>query len=223
MIWLRNKYHRRPPTGSVVSKSLGTFFLALKGRVSFNPVQTWRNCKDGQFWERVKPSKLENKPEWMTFDDAWVDEVRRGFQACKVFAFYPVFWLPNGQMGSNLVSQAATLKLNGVPNDIVQNLNPISLLILIPICDRYIYPALERAGLKFTPIKKITAGFATATLVMIIAAIVQHLIYQKSPCGVYASDCETPPDISVWVQTSLYVLISFSEIVSQFKYSSHFC
>ena len=222
MIWLRNKYHRRPPTGSVVSKSMGTFFLALKGRVSINPVQTWRNCKDGQFWERVKPSKVENKPSWMTFDDAWVDEIRRGFQACKVFAFYPIFWLPYGQMTNNLVSQAATMKLGGVPNDVVHNLNPFALLILIPICDRLVYPALERASIKFTPVKKITAGFATATLAMIIAAIIQHLIYQQSPCGEYASECETPPDISVWVQTPLYVLIASSEIVSHFTFNGPF-
>ncbi|RYO77239.1 hypothetical protein DL762_009393 [Monosporascus cannonballus] len=212
MIWLRNKYHRRPPTGSVLSKSMATFFLALKGRVSLNPVQTWRNCKDGEFWERVKPSRLENKPSWMTFDDAWVDEVRRGFQACKVFAFYPIFWLAYGQMTNNLVSQAATMKLGAVPNDIVHNLNPFALLILIPICDKFVYPALEKAGLKFTPIKKITGGFAAGTVSMVVAAVIQHSIYKQSLCGKFASDCDTPPDIWVWVQAPAYILIALSEI-----------
>lgn len=46
------------------------------------------------FWEDVKPSHLgADKPAWMTFDDAWVDEVRRGFKACTVFLWYPLYWL----------------------------------------------------------------------------------------------------------------------------------
>jgi len=30
------------------------------------------------FWENAKPSRQTEKPHWMTFDDQWVDEVRRG-------------------------------------------------------------------------------------------------------------------------------------------------
>jgi POT family proton-dependent oligopeptide transporter len=212
MVMLRNKYHRRKPTGSVLSKSLGLLALASKGRFSVNPAQTWRNFQAADFWERVKPSKIESRPSWMTFDDAWVDEVRRGLQACKVFAFYPIFWLPYHQMSNNLVSQAATLKLDGVPNDVVNNLNPFALLILIPICDKFIYPAMEKAGIKFTPIKKIAAGFLTAALSMIVALLIQHYLYQQSPCGYAASDCDDPPPLSVWVQAPAYILIALSEI-----------
>lgn len=50
---------------------------------------------DGTFWDNVKPSRYtdETRPKWMTFDDAWVDELRRGFNACAVFCWYPIFWL----------------------------------------------------------------------------------------------------------------------------------
>jgi len=45
------------------------------------------------FWERVKPSNIPEaeRPAWMVFDDAWVDEVRRGLLACKVFLWYPIY------------------------------------------------------------------------------------------------------------------------------------
>lgn len=44
------------------------------------------------FWQRVKPTALGNdKPQWMNFDDAWVDEVARGVKACKVFLWYPLY------------------------------------------------------------------------------------------------------------------------------------
>ena len=115
-------------------------------------------------------------------------------------------------MTSNLVSQASTMELNGVPNDIIHNLNPITLLIMIPIFDKFIYPAIARAGLNFTPLKKISAGFVFAMFSMIAAAVIQHSIYQKSPCGKYPGTCDEPPNLSVWVQTPAYVMIAFSEI-----------
>jgi hypothetical protein len=64
---------------------------------------TKKNCfKDEGFWERIKPSSLrangEAPPVWMTFDDAWVDEVRRGVIACKVFLWYPLYWLAYNQV-----------------------------------------------------------------------------------------------------------------------------
>lgn len=41
VMWLmRNKYARRPPTGSVLTKALKLWVLAMKGRWSLNPVTT---------------------------------------------------------------------------------------------------------------------------------------------------------------------------------------
>nr|CEG04296.1 unnamed protein product [Fusarium clavum] len=211
----RKNYEQRAPGGSVLGPAMKTFFLAQKGRWSINPFQTWKNMHTGDFWESVKPSKFTNetRPKWMTFDDAWVDELRRGFNACAVFCWYPIFWLCYNQINNNLISQAALMERHGVPNDILSNLNPFALLIFIPLNDRLIYPALRKAGIRFTPIKKITAGFFTGAAAMIWAAIVQHYIYQKSECGMYASgeDCTTAP-INVWAQTGAYVLIALSEV-----------
>lgn len=50
-----------------------------------------RNFQDPNMWDQAKPSKIANPPAWMTFDDAWVDEVRRGLVACKVFLWYPLY------------------------------------------------------------------------------------------------------------------------------------
>ncbi|KAI0129181.1 POT family protein [Xylariales sp. AK1849] len=215
MIWCKNKYVKQAPTGSVFGKVLGVLGLAMKRRWSWNPVRMIRNLRSPGFWDAAKPSKIEVKPAWMTFDDAWVDEVRRGFKACKVFCWYPIYWLAYNQLNNNLVSQAATMKLGGVPNDVVNNLDPIALLIFIPICDKLLYPAIARTGFKLTPIKKITMGFAFGTISMVVAAIIQHYIYVYSPCGYAASDCkEEPQQMSVWIQTPAYILIALSEIAA---------
>ncbi|CAN9202046.1 unnamed protein product [Alternaria alternata] len=212
MLAFSKHYVKKPPQGDVLVKSMRTYGLVLKGRFSLNPVRTWKNLSDPNIWDAAKPSKIANKPAWMTFDDAWVEEVRRGIKACQVFFWLPIFWLPYGQMTSNLVSQASTMKLNGVPNDVVHNLNPFTLLISIPIFDKIIYPRLAHWGINFTPLKKIQAGFACAMLSMVVAAVIQHFIYQKSPCGEFPTDCDQPPDLSVWTQVPAYILIAFSEI-----------
>ena len=120
-------------------------------------------------------------------------------------------------MTNELTDVKATMELNGTPNDIVQNLDPITLIIFIPIIDQFMYPYIARKSWNFTPIKKMTLGFGFGTAAMVCAAVTQYFIYQKSPCGYHASDqdCITelgPPPISVWVQALTYILVAFSEI-----------
>ena len=115
-------------------------------------------------------------------------------------------------MNNNLTSQAATMTRNGVPNDVITNLNPISLVIFIPIVDNFLYPALRKANIRFTPIKRIALGFILASMAMVSASVIQYYIYKTGPCGKYMNDCETPSPINVWVQSVPYVLVGFSEI-----------
>ncbi|KAJ8082330.1 hypothetical protein PM082_008183 [Marasmius tenuissimus] len=221
VLWLgRKRYVRSPPTGSVLATALKLWGLALKGKWSINPVKSYRQLTAPGFWEDVKPSKLgDARPAWMTFDDAWVDEVRRGLEACAVFCWYPIYWLTYNQLNNNLTSQAATMSTHGAPNDVLSNLNPLALIILIPICDIFIYPAFRRAGVKLTSLRKITAGFAIGSAAMIWAAVLQHYIYKTHPCGHAAATCSPDPNghptvspLDVWSQTGSYVLIAFSEI-----------
>lgn len=214
VLWFcKNRYHRSPPTGSVLIRAFKLWGLAQKGKWSINPVQTRRNFKSDNFWEDVKPSHLgANKPRWMKFDDAWVDQVARGLRACSCFTWIPLYWLSYNQMNNNLTSQAATLTRNGVPNDVITNLNPISLVIFIPIVDNFLYPALRKYNIRFTPIKRMAFGFILASMAMVAATVIQAEIYKQGPCGTHMNDCKEPAPINVWVQTVPYVFVGFSEI-----------
>jgi POT family proton-dependent oligopeptide transporter len=87
----RNRYIRSPPTGSVLSAALRLWFFAAKDRWTWNPIQLWRNLTAPDFWDSAKPSRQRERPSWMMFDDNWVDEVGRGFAACGVFLWFPVY------------------------------------------------------------------------------------------------------------------------------------
>jgi len=107
------------------------------------------------------------------------------------------------------------MTLNSLPNDVLSNLDPFALIILIPICDLFIWPWLRKMRWNFTPINKITWGFYTGSMAMIWAAVIQAYIYKKSECGSNASaDGCAPVDINVWAQTGSYVLIAISEILA---------
>ncbi|CAN8096793.1 unnamed protein product [Discula destructiva] len=215
---MKKHYTLTPPTGSVLGKAFSVFGMAMRGKwlTVFNPPKFKREFT----WDAVRPSKIPEpeRPQWMTYDDEWVDELRRGLKACKVFLFLPIFFLAYNQMTNNLTTQAATMQLNGVPNDLIQNLNPISIVILIPILDRFVYPGLRRLGFNFTPIKRMASGFLFSALSMVAAAVMQYYIYKMSPCGYYTTnrledgetECYAP--INVWAQCLPYVLVGISEI-----------
>jgi POT family proton-dependent oligopeptide transporter len=222
LILCKKNYRLSPPQGSLLGPAVKLLLRATKGKWSINPVTTYRNMNDGRFWEDVKPSNIPaaSRPKWMTFDDAWVDEVRRGFLACTVFLWYPLYWISYNQINNNLTSQADTMQHQGVPPEIVAQLDPLALIILIPICDMLIYPALRKVGINFTPVKKITLGFITAAFAMVWAAVVQNYIYRHNECGFYPSEglpdgsnCR-PATINIWVQSGSYVLIAISEILA---------
>ncbi|KAI0789000.1 PTR2-domain-containing protein [Irpex lacteus] len=216
----RHRYVVSPPTGSVLGQAMRIWRQAMSGRWSWNPVKLVKNMTADDFWESAKPSRFVKgeRPSWVTFDDQWVDEVKRGFKACAVFLWYPLWWLTYNQLNNNLTSQAATMSTHGLPNDVLSNLDPFALIIMIPICDRIIYPALRKAHIRFTPIRRIAAGFWVGTFAMIWAAVVQHYIYKTNPCGYYVATCQDADGnavvspLNVWIQTGSYVLVALSEI-----------
>ena len=110
---------------------------------------------------------------------------------------------------------ASTMQLHGIPNDIMQNIDPFALIFLLPIFDRLLYPGLRKIGVPFRPISRITWGFVFCALAMAYAAFVQHLIYSSPPCYSAPLACDTshlPNQVHVAVQTPAYLFMAVSEI-----------
>ncbi|CAO3621914.1 unnamed protein product [Cunninghamella echinulata] len=170
--------------------------------------------KNGRNLDAAKPSNLlKSHPEMgssITWDDVFVDELRRAFRACVVFCWYPIYWLCFSQMSNNLVSQTATMLTGDVPNDIIQNINPLTLIIAIPIFDSLIYPGLRRIHMSPGPILRITFGFVFAAAAMFYCAGIQSLIYNSPPY--YSEINGRKNNVSVALSIPAYVLVGISEI-----------
>jgi len=120
-----------------------------------------------------------------------------------IYAFVAVFWSLFDQTGSSWVLQAENMDRNflGIEwlESQIQVINPILVLILIPLFQFVIYPSVDRV-FKMTAIRKISIGlfFAAAGFALIMMA--QTLIDQG----------ETP---SIAWQLWAYVLLTSAEIM----------
>lgn len=118
------------------------------------------------------------------------------------------------------MSKAGQMSGHGIPNDLMQNFDPIAIILFVPFLDRIIYPLLLRLRIKYPPINRITTGFWVAALAMAYAAIVQHIIYTKPPCynaplcdaAIDADGIAQGNNVHVAIQAPAYMLIGISEV-----------
>lgn len=191
-------YVTRPPQGSVLPHA----FKAM-----------WIGLLNGRRMEAAKPSyQAAHGQKYSTpWTDSFVDELKRALVACRVFVFYPIYWTIYNQLSSNFVGQAGDMALHGMPNDQMQNIDPVVILIFVPILDKYFYPFMRKMGFPMYPVTRITVGFVLAALSMAFAAIIQHEIYIRPPYFDAPSQ-NGANDIHVAIQTPGYILIGLSEI-----------
>lgn len=88
----RKQYIIKPPQGGVI----GNCFRAL-----------WIASRNGGDLNKAKPSMQEHGrgKAMVTWDDKFVDELKTALVACKVFLFFPIYWVTYSQMMNNFVSQ----------------------------------------------------------------------------------------------------------------------
>jgi len=142
------------------------------------------------------------------YDPEKVEGVKAVYRVMAVFIFAPIFWAMWDQNLSEWVLQAEKLDRHinlgftsfTVLAGQVQTANPIFLLSFIPLFTYFIYPFLDRIGIKTTPLRRLGAGLALTALSFVIIAFVQ--------AGV---DAGAHP--SVWWQILAYVVLSAAEVL----------
>ena len=134
--------------------------------------------------------------------------------SCTVFLFYPIYWLCYNQMFSNLIAQADLLdRPSWVASEHLNVIGASSLIILIPVFDKLIFPGLKNCGWDPKPLTRIAIGFAIAGSSMIYAGALEYYIQQR---GHFVGDDYVLDDgqekIKIWFQIPPYVFFGISEI-----------
>lgn len=150
--------------------------------------------------------ELVDNDKTSTRDENTINQLKQMSKACLVLLFLPIYLVAFNQSTTNLVSMAATMSTHGLPNDLLQNFGPLTLLVSLPIMNVLLYPFLRQHGLMPKPIVRMWLGFMLGSCAMVYNAVLQHFVYSTNPCGEFASSCRsTPSSISVWVQLPSYV------------------
>lgn len=204
-MWTKPRIVMFPPGGSSVADATKVVSLVCKEAKSLR-------TKD-EDWEAVKPTNLKNsgkyeeistkhKPGWISWDDQFVDELRTTLKAFRVFALMPIWYMADGATTTILTNMAGSMTTNGLPNDLLNNFNPISTVVAIPIYNWILYPGLRKRGINFSLIQRISCGYFIGALLNASAAIIQWQIYETSPCGYHATDCKIGAGVSPLVSES---------------------
>ncbi|TRX95987.1 hypothetical protein FHL15_003129 [Xylaria flabelliformis] len=195
---------RKKPVGSDLTRFTKITISALK--------KSKGNIFSKNLWYNVKPSTLAEQGKVVNYSEKDVSDAQRTWEAVQIFLYIPVWNLNDGGVGSVLSNQGAAMTTAGAPNDLLSHFNPLTIIVVSPIMAQFVYPFLQRKGIKIGRIDRMTIGFVLATISGIIGAIVQYRVYETSPCGYKASTCDGVSPISIWWQVPTVSLGAISEI-----------
>lgn len=186
----RKMYVRVPPAGINRNNFVFISLYALMNKGKKQNGQSWLDVAKGKF----DPEKVEG--------------IKAVYRVMSVFFFALAFWAVWDQNLSEWVLQAA--KMNRTINlgfyhftllaGQVQTFNPVFLLLFIPLFNYWLYPFLDRIGLKTTPLRRMGTGLVLTAMSFVIIAMIQTNI-----------DAGGTP--SIWWQVFAYVILSAAEVL----------
>lgn len=129
-----------------------------------------------------------------------------------LYLFISVFWALYDQTGAAWVLQAEKMDRRLLPGIFnyevkaaqVQAINPLLVMIMIPLFTMVLYPMANRF-VRLTPLRKIGTGMLLCAVAFAISAHAEKLIEARAAAG------EAPP--SVWWQWLAFVIITMAEVM----------
>ncbi|XP_053545770.1 solute carrier family 15 member 2 [Bombina bombina] len=157
-------YKKYPPQGNILSSVFKCIGFALKNR--------WRH----------RSKQYPKRKHWMDwasekYSKKLITEVKMVTSVLFLYIPLPMFWALFDQQGSRWTLQATRMNSDFggfvIQPDQMQIMNPLMILILIPIFDLGIYPLIKLCKINFKPCPKMALGMVVAALAFAVAAVVE--------------------------------------------------
>uniref|UniRef100_A0A8C2EJR2 Solute carrier family 15 member 1a n=1 Tax=Cyprinus carpio TaxID=7962 RepID=A0A8C2EJR2_CYPCA len=134
---------------------------------------------------RHRSSSYPKREHWMDwanekYDKLLIAQIKMVLKVLFLYIPLPMFWTLFDQKGSRWTLQATTMSGDFV-SILISTVNPILILTLVPIMDRLIFPLIQKCGLNFSPLKRMTVGMLFAAMAFVSAALVQIEIDKTLP------------------------------------------
>ncbi|XP_062370917.1 solute carrier family 15 member 1 [Cinclus cinclus] len=169
-------------TGSKMYKKVkpqGNIMLEVSNCVGFAIKNRFRH-RSKQF------PKREHWLDWASekYDKRLIAQTKMVLRVLFLYIPLPMFWAVFDQQGSRWTLQATAM--NGdfgfqIQPDQMQIVNPILIVIMVPVVDSVVYPLIKKCKLNFTPLKKMTVGMFLGSMAFVAAALVQVQIDKTYP------------------------------------------
>jgi proton-dependent oligopeptide transporter, POT family len=165
--------------------------------------------------------------------------IRAVLRLLKVFALVPFFWMLFDQKASAWVLQAMRMRLDVgsytfEPSQL-QAINPLLVMILIPLTTGLVYPACERLGWPLTPLRRMTMGMFAAGASFVMVAAIQvaldrghqpSVLWQLAPyvaltlgevlvstTGLEFAYAQAPPEMKGMIQSLWWLAVAAGNLV----------
>ncbi|XP_067686847.1 solute carrier family 15 member 1-like isoform X2 [Haliotis asinina] len=158
-------YKRNPPSGNILGKVLRCIWHGL-----------YRSCQ-------TRGKVQENKTHWLNlaedkFEESFTEDVKILLKVLWLFLPLPLFWALFDQQGSRWTLQAEEMdgsmgSLGRLKPDQFQVLNPLLIILLIPVFEHIIYPLLDCCKIPHRPLQRMVVGMSFGVLAFIVAGLVQ--------------------------------------------------
>ena len=136
-----------PPEGSILVKVLASIFYSTKKFVQGH------RAPSGGHWMDLAKGK---------YDSQLVEDVKGLLRVLVIYIPVPVFWALYDQSGSRWTFQATgmngSLGSTRIKPDQMQIVNPILVMLFIPLFDWIIYPFFAKFGLLIKPLQRMSVG-----------------------------------------------------------------
>jgi POT family proton-dependent oligopeptide transporter len=182
----------------LISRTFGWFYMAINvGAFASTLLTPWLLKHHGPHWAFGVPGVLmalatfmfwagRNKfvhvpPSGKAFlSEAFSPESLRIFgRLGMIYVFIAVFWSLYDQTGSSWVLQAQQMDRHFLGFELlpsqIQAVNPLLIIVLIPLFSYVIYPVLGKV-MKLTPMRKVAMGFLLAAAAFSISSLAQEQI-----------------------------------------------
>ncbi|XP_018585050.1 solute carrier family 15 member 1 [Scleropages formosus] len=165
-------YYKAEPQGNIILQVFKCIGFALKNRFKHRS---------------SKYPKREHWMDWATekYDKLLIAQVKMVLKVLFLYIPLPMFWALFDQQGSRWTFQTTTMDGSfgtlTIQPEHMQMVNPILILILVPIMDSLVYPLIKKCHLNFTPLKRMTVGMFFAAMAFVAAAVLQTEIDKTLP------------------------------------------
>ncbi|XP_046762397.1 solute carrier family 15 member 1 isoform X1 [Gallus gallus] len=165
-------YKKVQPQGNIMVRVCKCIGFAIKNR----------------FRHRSKEyPKREHWLDWASekYDKRLIAQTKMVLKVLFLYIPLPMFWALFDQQGSRWTLQATTMDGDfgamQIQPDQMQTVNPILIIIMVPVVDAVIYPLIQKCKINFTPLRRITVGMFLAGLAFVAAALLQVQIDKTLP------------------------------------------